>query len=344
MKLATLRQGGRDGTLVVVSGDLTRCQAVPDIARTLQAALDDWDVCAPRLRDVATRIEAGAARHAAPFDAAACHAPLPRAYQWADGSAYVNHVELVRRARNAGMPASFYTDPLMYQGGSDGFIGPRDPIVARVAWGIDFEAEVAVITGDVPMGTPAREAARHIRLLMLVNDVSLRHLIPDELAKGFGFFQSKPASSFSPVAVTPDELGDAWRDAKVHRPLVVHLQNTLFGQPDAGQDMTFDFGQLIAHAAKTRSLAAGTIVGSGTVSNKQGGLRSSKVEHGGVGYGCLAEVRTYETIEQGEPATPFLGDGDRVRIEMFDAAGHSIFGAIENTVQALADAGGSAST
>ncbi len=337
MKLATRKQGGRDGTLVVVSRDLSRCQPIPDIAPTLQAAMDDWDACAPRLRDVAAQLDAGTARHAEPFDPAACHSPLPRAYQWADGSAYVNHVELVRRARNAEMPASFYTDPLMYQGGSDGFIGPRDPIVARVAWGIDFEAEVAVITGDVPMGVSPSEAAAHIRLLMLVNDVSLRNLIPGELAKGFGFFHSKPASAFSPVAVTPDELGDAWRDAKVHRPLVVHLQGALFGHPDAGQDMTFDFGQLIAHAAKTRTLAAGTIVGSGTVSNKQGGLWGSKVEHGGVGYGCLAEVRTYETIEQGKPITPFMGDGDRVRIEMFDADGASVFGAIENAVRALPD-------
>lgn len=335
MKLATLKQGGRDGTLVVVNRDLTLCQAVPDIARTLQAALDDWDVAAPKLRDVYEALNNGHARHARPFDQAACASPLPRAYQWADGSAYINHVELVRKARNAEMPPSFYTDPLMYQGGSDSFIGPRDAVSADEAWGIDFEAEVAVVTGDVAMGAKPAEAAQAIRLVMLVNDVSLRSLIPNELAKGFGFFQSKPASAFSPVAVTPDELGDAWLDAKVHLPLVVHLNGTLFGRPEAGVDMTFDFGRLVAHVAKTRELEAGSIIGSGTVSNKQGDLWGSSIEHGGVGYCCLAEVRTYETIEQGKPATPFMRDGDVVRIEMFDRDGRNVFGTIENRVAAI---------
>ncbi|MDX9700789.1 MAG: fumarylacetoacetate hydrolase family protein [Rhodocyclaceae bacterium] len=334
MKLATLKSGGRDGTLVVVSRDLARCRAVPSIARTLQAALDDWAVCEPQLRQVYEALNSGALE-SEPFDQAACHSPLPRAYQWADGSAYINHVELVRRARGAEVPASFYTDPLMYQGGSDSFIGPRDKVVADESWGIDFEAEVTVVTGDVPMGATPEVAARAIRLLMLVNDVSLRNLIPNELAKGFGFFQSKPASAFSPVAITPDELGGAWQGAKVHRPLVVHLNDRLFGQPDAGVDMTFDFGQLIAHVAKTRELEAGSIVGSGTVSNKQGNLWGSSIDNGGVGYCCLAEVRTYETIEQGKPLTPFMRAGDRVRIEMFDAEGNSLFGRIENEVAAL---------
>ncbi len=334
MKLATLKSGGRDGTLVVVSRDLARCRAVPSIARTLQAALDDWAVCEPQLRQVYEALNSGALE-SEPFDQAACHSPLPRAYQWADGSAYINHVELVRRARGAEVPASFYTDPLMYQGGSDSFIGPRDKVVADESWGIDFEAEVTVVTGDVPMGATPEVAARAIRLLMLVNDVSLRNLIPNELAKGFGFFQSKPASAFSPVAITPDELGAAWQGAKVHRPLVVHLNDRLFGQPDAGVDMTFDFGQLIAHVAKTRELEAGSIVGSGTVSNKQGNLWGSSIDNGGVGYCCLAEVRTYETIEQGKPLTPFMRAGDRVRIEMFDAEGNSLFGRIENEVAAL---------
>ena len=334
MKLATLKQGGRDGALVVVSRDLARCRTVPAIARTLQVALDDWTACEPQLRQVYEALNSQALE-GQPFDQAACHSPLPRAYQWADGSAYINHVELVRKARNAEMPPSFYTDPLMYQGGSDSFIGPRDAIVADEAWGIDFEAEVTVVTGDVPMGASPEQAAKAIRLLMLVNDVSLRHLIPNELAKGFGFFQSKPASAFSPVAITPDELGAAWHDAKVHLPLIVHLNDRLFGRPNAGEDMTFDFGQLVAHVARTRELEAGSIVGSGTVSNKQDGLWGSSIEHGGVGYCCLAEVRTYETIEQGKPVTPFMRDGDRVRIEMLDAAGASIFGTIENQVATL---------
>ncbi|MBA3997646.1 MAG: 2-keto-4-pentenoate hydratase [Candidatus Accumulibacter sp.] len=333
MKLATLKAGGRDGMLVVVSRDLLRCQPVPAIARTLQAALDDWDAVAPQLQEAYAALNNGAARHAEPFDERLCHSPLPRAYQWADGSAYVNHVELVRRARGAELPPSFWTDPLMYQGGSDSFVGPRDPIYALSEdWGIDLEAEVAAITGDVKMGATPAQCAGAIRLLMLVNDVSLRNLIPNELAKGFGFFQSKPATAFSPVAVTPDELGDAWRDAKVHLPLVVHLNGQPFGRPNAGVDMTFDFGQLVAHVAKTRELEAGSIIGSGTVSNKQGGLHGSSIENGGVGYCCLAEVRMYETIEGGAPKTSFLKFGDRVRIEMTDAEGRTIFGAIEQTV------------
>ena len=336
MKLATLKKGGRDGTLVVVNRALTHCRPVPAIARTLQAALDDWEALEPQLRQVYEALNSGAFTDPEPFDPAACHSPLPRAYQWADGSAYVNHVELVRRARGAELPPEFWTDPLMYQGGSDSFVGPRDPVWALdEAWGIDLEAEVAVITGDVKMGATPAEAGKAIRLLMLVNDVSLRNLIPGELAKGFGFFQSKPASAFSPVAVTPDELGDAWQDAKVHLPLVVHLNDKLFGKPEAGVDMTFDFGQLVAHVAKTRELEAGSIIGSGTVSNKQGDLWGSSIDHGGVGYCCLAEVRTYETIEQGKPATPFMRDGDVVRVEMFDRQGASVFGAIENRVAAL---------
>lgn len=337
MKLATLKRGGRDGTLVVVSRDLTRCAAVPGIAPTLQAALDDWESCAPALVSAAAALEAGALPDAHPFDPADCHSPLPRAYQWADGSAYVNHVELVRRARGAELPASFYTDPLMYQGGSDSFIGPCDPVVGKESWGIDLEAEVAVVTGDVPMGASRAQCLAAVRLVMLVNDVSLRNLIPAELAKGFGFFQSKPASAFSPVAVTPDELGSAWHDAKVHLPLLVEVNGAPFGRPNAGVDMTFDFAQLIGHAAKTRQLQTGTIVGSGTVSNKQGTLWGAKVEHGGAGFGCIAEVRSYETIESGAPATPFLHHGDRVRIEMRDAEGDSIFGAISNVVTALAE-------
>ncbi|MBI1906029.1 MAG: fumarylacetoacetate hydrolase family protein [Rhodocyclales bacterium] len=334
MKLATLKAGGRDGTLVVVNRDLTRCQPVPEVAATLQQALDHWADAAPQLAAVYEALNNGAARHDQPFDPAACHSPLPRAYQWADGSAYINHVGLVRKARGAELPETFYTDPLMYQGGSDSFIGPRDQVVADPAWGIDFEAEVTVVTGDVPMGATPAEAAGAIRLVMLVNDVSLRNLIPNELAKGFGFFQSKPASAFSPVAVTPDELGEAWRDAKVHLPLRVELNGKPFGKPNAGVDMTFDFGQLVAHVAKTRELEAGSIIGSGTVSNKQGDLWGSSIEHGGVGYCCLAEVRMYETIEQGKPVTPFMQPGDRVCIEMLDADGLSIFGSIDNTVAA----------
>ena len=334
MKLATLKRGGRDGTLVVVSRDLARCQAVGDIAATLQQALDDWEAAAPQLAAVYEALNHGAARHAEPFDPRLCASPLPRAYQWADGSAYINHVELVRKARGAELPPELLTDPLMYQGGSDSFVGPRDPVWARdEAWGIDFEAEVAVVTGDLPMGATTAQCERAIRLLMLVNDVSLRNLIPGELAKGFGFLQSKPASAFSPVAVTPDELGEAWRDGKLHLPLRVELNGKAFGCPNAGTDMTFSFPQLVSHLARTREIEAGSIVGSGTVSNRQGGLFGSSVENGGVGYCCIAEVRMYETIEQGKPQTGFMSFGDRVRIEMLDARGESIFGAIEQTVE-----------
>jgi len=333
MKLASLKAGGRDGTLVVVSRDLSTCQAVPYIAPTLQAALDDWDKVASSLEKVYGQLNGGSAAAAIPFREQDCASPLPRAYQWADGSAYINHVELVRKARGAQVPPSFYADPLMYQGGSDSFVGPRDPIAALSEdWGIDLEAEVAVVTGDVPMGAGAEEAGKAIRLVMLVNDVSLRNLIPRELEKGFGFFQSKPASAFSPVAVTPDELGEAWHDHKLHLPLQVTLSGQPFGRPNAGEDMTFSFARLVAHAAATRELAAGTIIGSGTVSNKQGGLHGSSIANGGVGYCCLAELRMYETIEQGAPKTPFLRFGDTVRIEMLDAAGASIFGAIDQQV------------
>ena len=334
MKLATRRNGTRDGELVLVSRDLGRCVAVPEIARTLQAALDDWDRAAPALEAIAAELSAGRMVDAVPFDAATAMAPLPRSYQWADGSAYVNHVELVRKARGATMPPEFWTDPLMYQGASDNMLGAcEDIVLADEAWGIDFEAEVAVVTADVPMGTPATTAGPHIRLLMLVNDVSLRNLVPGELAKGFGFLQAKPASSFSPVAVTPEELGDAWRGWKVHLPLVSHLNGALFGRPNAGTDMTFDFAALIAHLAKTRELEAGSIVGSGTVSNKEAGGPGRPAVSGGVGYSCIAEQRTVETLVAGKPATPFMRFGDRVRIEMVDAAGHSIFGAIDQQVR-----------
>ena len=334
MKLATLKDGSRDGALALVSRDLAHALAVPEIAPTLQAALDAWDLAAPRLEVLYAQLNEGKSARALAFDPRQALSPLPRSYQWADGSAYVNHVELVRRARGAIMPPEFWTDPLMYQGGSDAFLAPMDDIVfPDEAWGIDFEAEVAVITGDVPMGVTPHAAAAQVRLLMLVNDVSLRNLIPAELSKGFGFFQSKPASSFSPVAATPDELGGAWRDGKVHLPLLTHLNGALFGHPDAGVDMTFDFPRLIAHAAKTRALAAGTIIGSGTVSNKEGGGPGRPAASGGVGYSCIAEQRTVETILSGKPSTPFLRFGDRVRIEMKDDRGRSIFGAIEQTLK-----------
>lgn len=334
MKLATRDDGTRDGELVVVSRDLTRCVAVPEIARTLQAALDAWHSASPSLAAIATELDAGRLPDAIAFDARRAMAPLPRAFQWVDGSAYVNHVELVRRARGATMPPEFWTDPLMYQGASDRMLGPCEDIVhADEAWGIDFEAEVAVVTDDVPIGADAAEAARHIRLLLLVNDVSLRNLIPAELAKGFGFLQSKPASAFSPVAVTPDELGDAWRGGKVHLPLVSRLNGALFGRPDAGVDMTFDFPTLIAHVAKTRVLAAGSIVGSGTVSNKEGDGPGRPAAAGGAGYSCIAEQRTVETIRDGKAKTPFMRFGDRVTIEMFDADGRTIFGAIDQVVR-----------
>ena len=329
MKLASLK-GGRDGELVVVSRDLTHYRSAAKIAPTLQHALDHWDAVAPALELLATEVEQDGAN----FLTASCASPLPRAYQWADGSAYVNHVELVRKARGVAMPASFWTDPLMYQGGSDSFIGPRDPILAASEdWGIDFEAEVAVVTGDVPMGVSAEDAEQYIRLVMLVNDVSLRNLIPGELAKGFGFLQSKPSSAFAPVAVTVDELGDAWQGARLHLPLLSSLNSDLFGKPDAGVDMTFDFGQLIAHAAKSRPLVAGTIIGSGTVSNKLNGGPGKPIAAGGMGYSCIAEIRTIEALELGASKTSFLNFGDRVRIEMLDASGASIFGAINQVVE-----------
>ena len=334
MKLATLRDGTRDGRLVVVSRDLARCMSVPGSATTLQQALDDWRPSAMELREVFDLLNDGSVA-GEPFDEATCLSPLPRAHQWADGSAYVNHVVLVRKARGAEMPASFWTDPLMYQGGSDSFLAPREPIrMADESWGIDFEAEVAVITDDVPMGIGVADAGDHIRLLMLVNDVSLRGLIPAELAKGFGFFHGKPSSTFSPLAVTPDELGETWDGGKLDLPLLSTLNGQLFGRPRAGIDMTFDFPTLIAHAARTRPLAAGTIVGSGTVSNKgKDGGPGKPIAQGGDGYSCIAEVRVVETILEGKPRTPFMRFGDRIRIEMLDAAGHSIFGAIEQTVE-----------
>jgi fumarylacetoacetate (FAA) hydrolase len=339
VKLATLRNATRDGQLAVVSRDLERAMVVGDSAPTMQAALDDWQHIAPMLAELSAALDAGGAggagtRHAIAFDARLAHSPLPRAYQWVDGSAYVNHVELVRKARGAAMPPEFWTDPLMYQGGSDSFLGPLEDIVfPDESWGIDFEAEVAVITDDVPAGVTPDAAAAHIRLLLLVNDVSLRNLIPAELGKGFGFVQSKPSSSFAPVAVTPDELGHAWRNGRLHLPLLTHLNGALFGRPNAGVDMTFGFPQLIAHAARTRDLEAGTIVGSGTVSNKENGGPGRPAAAGGAGYACIAEQRTVETILSGKPSTPFLRFGDRVRIEMLDAAGVSIFGAIEQAVR-----------
>ncbi len=327
VKLATLKRGGRDGRLAIVSRDLTRCVLVPGIAPTLQAALDDWVLVAPRLEDRAATLELNTS-HAdvMPFDPSQCAAPLPRAFHWVDGSAYVNHVELVRKARGAEMPQSFWTDPLVYQGGSDDLLGARDDVpFADESWGIDLEAEVAVITDDVPMATSAADAASHIKLLTLVNDWSLRALIPGELAKGFGFYQSKPATSFAPVAVTPDELGSAWRDGRVHLPLISRINDQEFGRPEAGVDMTFGFPQIIAHAAKTRRLGAGAIVGSGTVSNYDRSKGSS----------CLAEKRTLEQLESGAPRTPFLKFGDRVSIEMRDAQGASIFGTIDSRVVKL---------
>jgi fumarylacetoacetate (FAA) hydrolase len=342
MKLATFRDGTRDGALAVVSRDLTKAvkaEAAVAGLRTLQQLLDDWQSTQLKVERIYAELnEAVDGRRPAPFDMvdfdeSRCTAPLPRAYQWADGSAYVNHVELVRRARGADMPASFWTEPLMYQGGSDAFLGPREPIaLADEAWGIDLEGEIAVITDDVPMGVTPEDAGGHICLLMLVNDVSLRNLIPAELAKGFGFFHGKPSTACSPVAVTPDELGPAWREGKLHLPLLASVNGTLLGRPNAGVDMTFSFPQLIAHAARTRRLAAGSIIGSGTVSNKEGDGPGRPVDQGGAGYTCLAEVRTVETILEGKPRTPFLRFGDHVRIEMLDESGRSIFGAIEQEV------------
>jgi fumarylacetoacetate (FAA) hydrolase len=333
MKIASLKHG-RDGRLVVVSKDLTRATDAFVIVPTLQAALDDWDRVRPYLEDLARQLETGSVPSFR-FHEHDSASPLPRAYQWADASAYVNHVELVRKARGAQMPESFWSDPLMYQGGSDAFLGPRDPIrMEDEAWGIDFEGEIAVVVGDVPMGATREEAAAAIRLVMLVNDVSLRNLIPGELGKGFGFFQAKPSSAFSPVAVTPDELGDAWDGGRLHLPLLSTLNGKPFGKPNAGVDMTFDFPTLIAHAARTRPLVAGSIIGSGTVSNKGAdGGPGLAIADGGLGYSCLAELRMVETIRDGEARTPFLRFGDVVRIEMRDAKGHSIFGAIEQHVE-----------
>jgi fumarylacetoacetate (FAA) hydrolase len=323
MKLASIKNETRDGQLIVVNRNLTQAVSAQSIAPTMQYAMDNWTHVKPELESLYQALNNNTAEGAFDFDQSACESPLPRAYQWADGSAFVNHVELVRKARGAEMPESFWTDPLMYQGGSDTFIGPRDNIeMASEEYGIDMEAEVAVITGDVPMAASTDVSEQEIRLIMLVNDVSLRNLIPGELAKGFGFFQSKPSSAFSPVAVTPDELGDAWDGKKLHLPLVVHLNGALFGRPNAGVDMTFDFPTIVSHAAKTRPLGAGAIIGSGTVSNYDRSLGSC----------CLAEKRMLEIIEHGKPSTPFMKFNDQVRIEMFDQHGESIFGAIDQKV------------
>ena len=323
MKLATLKDGSRDGQLVVVSRDLASAHFAQSIAPTLQRALDDWAFMAPQLEDLSLTLNAGRARHAFAFDPTQCMAPLPRAFQWLDGSTYVNHVELVRRARKAEMPQRFWHDPLMYQGGSDDFLGPCDEAVfASEEWGIDFEAELAVVTDDVPMGASPEQCADHIRLLMLANDWSLRNLIPDELAKGFGFVHGKPATAFAPVAVTPDELGTAWIDGKVHRPVLCHWNGRKVGEAQAGEDMVFDFRQLLSHAVKTRRTRAGSIIGSGTVSNKD----ASK------GWSCIAEVRALEMIESGIAQTGYMAFGDTVKIEMFGSDGQSVFGAIEQRV------------
>lgn len=331
MKLASLKDG-RDGQLIVVSRDLSKAVDASDIAPTLQAALDEWDLAAPQLAARYELLNAGQGDSFA-FDQSACASPLPRAYQWLDGSAYLNHVELVRKARCAVVPDSFYDDPLMYQGGSDTFIGPRDPIeAASESYGIDMEAEITVITDDVPMGVTAADAAEHIKLVMLVNDVSLRGLIPGELAKGFGFVQSKASCAFSPVAVTPDEI-ETWEEGTIDLPLMVDYNGAPFGKASVKTDMTFNMNQLVAHAAKTRHLCAGTIIGSGTVSNKFEGGEGKKIEDGGVGYSCIAEIRMIEKIQTGEFVTPFMKFGDRVGIEMNDKKGRSIFGRIENTVE-----------
>jgi fumarylacetoacetate (FAA) hydrolase len=335
MKLATYKDGSRDGQLVVVSRDLSTAHYATGIASKLQQVLDDWNFLAPQLEDLYTTLNQGKARHAFPFDPTQCMAPLPRAYQWADGSAYLNHVELVRAARNSEVPASFYTDPLMYQGGSDDFIGPRDPVVCPdEAYGIDFEAEIAVITGDVPMQTTADDAIEGVRLLMLANDVSLRNLIPNELAKGFGFFQSKPATAFSPVAITPDELGNAWQGGRVHLTLQSTWNGRKVGMCEAGPEMTFHFGQLIAHICKTRNVRAGAIVGSGTVSNKS--IDVNGQPEWPKGYSCIAEKRAIETILDGKPSTEFMKFGDTIRIEMKGRNGESLFGEIEQEIVPLA--------
>jgi len=336
MKLASYKDGSRDGQLVVVSRDLSTAHYATGIAGKLQQALDDWNFIAPQLEDLYHTLNSGKARHAFAFEPRQCMAPLPRAYQWADGSAYINHVELVRAARNSEVPQTFYTDPLMYQGGSDDFIGPCDPVVcANEAYGIDFEAEIAVITGDVPMCATPEEALEGVRLLMLANDVSLRHLIPDELAKGFGFFQSKPATAFSPVAITPDELGNAWQGGRVHLTLQSTWNGRKVGMCEAGPDMTFHFGQLIAHICKTRNVRAGSIVGSGTVSNK--GVEEGGKKSWPKGYSCIAEKRAIETILDGKPSTEFMKFGDTIRIEMKGQNGESLFGAIDQQIVSLAD-------
>lgn len=323
MKLGTLDDGTRDGQLIVVSRDLQRAHLATDIAPRLQSVLDDWPFLAPQLADLYETLNLGKARHAFAFDPQQCLAPLPRAYQWADGSAYVNHVELLRRSRQAAMPERFWHDPLMYQGGSDDFIGPcRPALFASEDWGIDFEAEVAVIVDDVPMQCLQSEASEHIRLIMLANDWSLRHLVPDELAKGFGFYQSKPATAFSPLAVTPDELGQAWDGERMHLPVRCWRNQELVGQANAGEDMVFGFAQLIEHAAKTRRLRAGSIIGSGTVSNKD---RSR-------GYSCIAEIRALETMDQGSASTKYLHFGERVRIDVLDAQANNVFGTIDQQV------------
>ena len=331
MKLATYKDGSRDGQLVVVSRDLTTAHYATGIANRLQQALDDWNFISPQLQDLYDTLNHGKARHAFPFDPTLCMAPLPRAYQWADGSAYLNHVELVRASRGAEVPESYFTDPLMYQGGSDDFLGAHDAIrVASEDFGIDFEAELAVITGDVPMAATPEQGLDAIRLLMLVNDVSLRHLIPDELAKGFGFFHGKPSTAFGPVAVTPDELGEAWIEGRVHLTMQVDWNGRKVGRCDAGPDMRFHFGQLIAHAARTRRLRAGSIIGSGTVSNP--GVEKDGRREWPKGYGCIAEKRAMETIQDGAPKTDYMRFGDTVRIEMKGKDGESVFGAIEQNV------------
>ena len=332
MKLASLKSG-RDGRLVVVSRDNEWATDTSDIYPTMQSALDNWSEAEPKLRERSERLNRSDGSRF-PFDDTACMSPLPRSYQWADGSAYVNHVELVRKARNATMPESFWTDPLMYQGGSDSFLSPRgDILAADESWGIDFEAEIAVVVDDVQAGVGREAAAKAIKLVMLVNDVSLRNLIPHEIGKGFGFFQSKPASAFSPIAVTPDELGDVWDGGKVHLPLLSFVNASPFGRPNAGSEMTFDFPDLIVHAARTRALTAGTIIGSGTVSNRdEHGGPGKAIADGGLGYSCISEIRMVETILDGEPRTPFLRDGDMVRIEMLDLQQRSIFGRIEQRV------------
>ncbi len=331
MKLATYKDGSRDGQLVVVSRDLTTAHYATGIANRLQQALDDWNFISPQLQDLYDTLNHGKARHAFPFDPALCMAPLPRAYQWADGSAYLNHVELVRAARGAELPESYFTDPLMYQGGSDDFLGAHDAIrVASEDFGIDFEAELAVVTGDVPMAATPEQGLDAIRLLMLVNDVSLRHLIPDELAKGFGFFHGKPSTAFGPVAVTPDELGEAWIEGRVHLTMQIDWNGRKVGRCDAGPDMRFHFGQLIAHAARTRRLRAGSIIGSGTVSNP--GVEKDGRREWPKGYGCIAEKRAMETIQDGAPKTDYMRFGDTVRIEMKGKDGESVFGAIEQNV------------